>query len=176
MQPLIFWTILPTPLWLKMRSALQPHGRPSWERVPPRKKKTKIRMLHDAVTLTGRYFSGMQCKHHGASIYIYIHVFVCKWGLLYSTWLQIHPSLKPFFLTQIDPIFLYFSLLSVKDFTHGPIDVSVESFQSCQKEIHNKSWRSTVKGRDDSFPIWVEHQGFPNVITKPQKWRGRFQK
>ena len=105
---------------------------------------------------------------------IYTHV--CKWGLLYSTWLQIHPSLKSFVLTQIDPIFLYFSLLSVKDFTHGPIDVSFESFQSCQKEIHNKSWRSTVKGRDDSFPIWVEHQGFPNVITKPQKWRGCFQK
>lgn len=175
MQPLIFWTILPTPLWLKMRSALQPHGRPSWERFPPGKKKRKsgccmmlLRWLVDIFRVCS--VNTME------QVYIYIHVFVCKWGLLYSTWLQIHPSLKPFFLTQIDPIFLYFSLLSVKDFTHGPIDVSVESFQSCQKEIHNKSWRSTVKGRDDSFPIWVEHQGFPNVITKPQKWRGRFQK
>ena len=64
-----FWTILPTPLWLKMRSALQPQGSTLLGKVP-RKKKTKIRMLHDAVTLTGRYFSGMQCKHYGASIYV----------------------------------------------------------------------------------------------------------
>ena len=40
-----FWTILPTPLWLKMRSALQPHGRPSWERFPEKKRKSGCCMM-----------------------------------------------------------------------------------------------------------------------------------